>query len=61
MTTEYLNESGEGTIVEPNAGAIRQAVESSIGRKVNTREWVLENYSEYVYAAKIRDGILSLL
>jgi hypothetical protein len=61
MTTEYLRESGEGAIVEPNVPDIRKAVTDWDHGTVNTREWVLKNYSEYVYADKVKAGILSIL
>lgn len=61
MTSEYVRECGVGAIVEPTAQAIRNAVDEWKDKKVNTRDWILANYSEYVYADKVRDGILSLL
>lgn len=60
MTSEYVREAGEGMICEPNVEDIRKAVEIMKDKKVNTREWIMKNYSEYVYADKVRDGILSL-
>jgi glycosyltransferase involved in cell wall biosynthesis len=61
MTSEYVRECGFGAIVEPNVEAIRAAVEQFKGRTdSNTREWVMQNYSEYIYADKVRDGILSI-
>lgn len=59
MTTEYVEES-EGAIVEPDVNKIREAVEEWKDRKVSTREWILDNYSEFVYADKIKQGIESL-
>jgi len=61
MTTEYLRECGQGEIVEPNVPDIRKAVERLKDTKVTTRDWILENYSEYIYADKVRDGILSIM
>jgi glycosyltransferase involved in cell wall biosynthesis len=61
MTTEYVREAGEGAIVEPNIEEIRKAVDEWKDKKVNTREWILANYSEYIYADKVRDGILSIM
>ena len=60
MTSEYIREAGEGAIVEPNVEEIRRAVDEWKDKKVNTREWILKNYSEFSYADKVRDGILSL-
>ena len=60
MTTEYVRECGQGEIVEPNVPDIQKAVERLKDTKVTTRDWILENYSEYQYADKVRDGILSI-
>lgn len=60
MTSEYIRECGEGAIVPPNVDDIRKAVEAWKGRKTDTRKWVLENYSEEVYAAKVKAGIESI-
>lgn len=61
MTSEYIRECGEGAIVEPNVEDIRKAVDEWKDKKVNTRQWVLDNYSEFIYADKVRDGILSIM
>lgn len=60
MTSEYVRECGQGEIVEPNVPDIQKAVERMKDVKVNTRDWILENYSEYVYADKIQQGIESI-
>jgi hypothetical protein len=60
MTSEYIRECGEGAIVEPEPSHIRKAVEEWKGKKVNTREWIMKNYSEFIYADKIKEGILSI-
>ena len=59
--TEYLKECGQGEIVEPNVPDIRKAVERLRDTKVNTRDWIMKNYSEYIYADKIKKGIESIL
>lgn len=60
MTSEYIRECGEGGIVEPQADAIRQEVANWKGKTTNTRDWVLANYSEFIYADKIKAGIESI-
>lgn len=60
-TTEFVRSAKEGEIVEPDVESIREAVEKWKDRPVNTRKWVLENFSEYVYAQKLEEGLLSLL
>ena len=60
-TTEYIRDCGVGEIVSPTPGAIREAVERLKDKKVNTREWILANYSEKIYAQKLKEGILSIL
>lgn len=68
MTSEYVREANEagfysGQIVEPSPGPIvstlDRMLESNAGIS-EAREWVVKNYSEYVYADKVRDGILSI-
>ncbi len=60
MTSEYVRECGQGEIVEPNVEEIRKAVERLKDVKVTTRDWILENYSEFKYADKIKAGIESI-
>lgn len=61
MTSEYIRECSEGAIVEPDINQIRNAVNEWKNRTTNTREWVLKNYSEYIYADKVKAGIQSIL
>jgi glycosyltransferase involved in cell wall biosynthesis len=61
MTTEYVLEAGEGAVVEPDPNKFRAAVEEWKNRTVNTRPYIMENYSEWKYADKLRDGILSIV
>lgn len=67
MTSEYVRECQAagfraGSIVEPSPGVIRAAVDKEIAMgSTNAREWILANYSEYIYADKVRDGILSIV
>jgi len=60
MTTEYIRECGEGAIIPPDVQQIRHMVDEWMDRKVNTREWIMKNYSEFVYADKLKEGIQSL-
>lgn len=61
MTTEYVLEAGEGAIVEPDPNKFRDAVNDMKTRTVNTRPWIMANYSEYAYATKVGDEIQKLL
>lgn len=59
--SEYLFEAGyPDMIIDPNVGAIRAKIEETLEAEVNTRDWVLENYSEHVYAQKLYDGLCEL-
>lgn len=60
MTSEYVRECGQGAIVPPDVQQIRNAVEEWKNKEVNTRDWIMKNYSEYIYADKLRDGITKL-
>lgn len=60
-TTEYVREAGEGAIVEPAPVKIREAIWELRGKQMNTREYVLENYSAEIYARKLKEGILSIV
>lgn len=59
-TTEYVRDCGVGEIVYPDSKSIRDAVEKWKDQKVNTREWILNNYSEHHYASKMKEGIVSI-
>ena len=59
-TTEYIRDCGIGEIVNPDVDSIRKAVEKWKDKEVNSREWVIENYSAEVYADKLKQGLLSL-
>ena len=59
-TTEFIRKCGVGEIVAPEPARIRAAVGKWKNSKVNTRDWVLKNHSEYIYAKKIKEGILSI-
>ena len=62
-TTEYIKACGVGNIVDPNPSSIREAVDGWVKNphEINTRQWILDNYSEYIYAKKIKEGIESIL
>jgi len=60
-TTEYIRESGIGEIINPDPNSIRQAIEKWKDKEVNSRKWILENYSEFIYAEKLKNGISSIL
>ena len=59
-TTPFIEECGIGGIVEPDAMKIREVVWDWMNRKVDTRDWVMENYSEEIYANQLKEGILSI-
>lgn len=60
-TSEYIRECGVGAIVPPTPEAIRNAVEEWKDNPVNTRDWILKNYSETIYAKKLKEGIESIM
>lgn len=49
--------------VEPNVQAIRAAIDLSLGRDepVNTRDYIVDNWSEYTYADSLEKGLKALL
>ena len=59
-TTEYVRDCGVGEIINADPGSIIKAVDKWKDEVVNTREWVIENYSAEVYADKLKQGLLSL-
>lgn len=61
MTSEYIREAGEGAIVGPDVESIRRAVADWQDKSVNTREWIKKNYSEFIYADKVKAGIESII
>jgi len=56
-TSEYVRQAG-GYIVPPKPDLIREAILNA--EPQTTRQWVLDNYSEYKYAADLETGLLSL-
>lgn len=56
-TTEYVREGG-GTIVAPDAKAIREAIDY-LAVENNTRDYILNKWSETIYANKLEQWILS--
>lgn len=47
----------EVIIVEPHFVKIKKAIKESLEKKVNTREYILKNYSHHIYAQKILEVI----
>ena len=63
-TTEYIRESGFGKTVNPTIVEIREAVDFFKKNPPNPEvghKFIIENYSEYIYAKKLQNGILSIL
>lgn len=62
MTSEYVRECGIGEIIPPAKEQIILAVErQKKATGINSRDWVMENYSEFVYADKVKVGIESII
>ncbi len=59
--SEFIQECGVGAIIEPDSNKLRAAVDEWKDREVNTRDFIIKNYSEFTYADKLRDGICSIL
>lgn len=60
-TSEYLMDCEEGLVVAPEPGAIREALQESIHKKVNTRDYILSKWSEEHYANAIESGLKKIL
>jgi len=66
---EYVSKAGEGIIcgkpLETSAGYdcknVEEAIKAAMIMQVNTREWVMQNYSEFMYADNLEKGLCSLL
>lgn len=56
-TTEYVR-AGGGQIVGANADEIRQAIEFVGKETINTRDYILKNWSEFTYADAIDTWLL---
>ena len=62
-TTEYVRESGFGAIVEPEVGAIREAVESLKKNPPDPQkgiDYIQSKYTQYHYANAVKSGIESI-
>ena len=67
---EFVQKSGEGFIspmyeekfgVGLDCSKITETIKKAMDSKVNTRDWVLNNYSEYIYADNLEKGLLCLI
>lgn len=57
-TSEYVIKAGYSELVcEPDALSIQNKVLDYKDKVVNTRQWVIDNYSEHVYARKLLNGL----
>lgn len=57
---EYVEESGFGLVVEPNVEAIKEAVASLKGKTINSREYILQNFTIQKYADALERGLSQL-
>ena len=60
-TSEYVYEAGQGLVVDPDPEKIHQAILELREERVNTREFVLEKWSEYKYADALERGLKQLI
>ena len=58
--SQYIEEAGVGAMVEPDANRVREAIEEWKDKEVNTRDFILKNYSHQEYARKLKEGIESI-
>lgn len=56
-TSEYVIDCGEGLVVPPEPNAIREAIQESMHKKVNTRDYILGKWSETHYADALETGL----
>lgn len=57
---EYVRASGHGVICEPTEKGISEAIEFARKMVVDSRPWILENYSHITYARSIEQELLKL-
>lgn len=61
-TSEYMRLAGyEHMICEPNPQAIKDKINQVKDCIVDTRTWIMQNYSEYIYADKVYKGLCQVL
>ena len=64
-TSEYIRAAGADVLIsEPNPQAIREKVSivtSFTEGNLDTRNWIIKNYSEYTYAQKVYDNLCQLV
>jgi len=58
-TTEYVREGG-GVVVKPNPLAIKQAIHRDMGKDWNTRDYILNKWSEFNYADNLEKVLINL-
>lgn len=53
----YLREAGHGALVDPDPKAIQAAYWQLVNKKVNSRDFVIKNYSGEVFAKQLLKGM----
>lgn len=56
-TSEYVLDCGEGLVVPPEPQAIREAIEESLHKKVNTRDYIMSKFTEKHYVDALEAGL----
>lgn len=56
-TSEYVYECGQGLVVDPEPEKIRNAILQLRDTEVNTRDYILDKWSEHKYAQSLEDGL----
>lgn len=56
-TSEYVLDCEEGSVVDPRSEVVREAVEEAMQKKVNTRPYILDKWSEKCYADALEAGL----
>ena len=60
-TSEYVLDAEQGFVVEPNPDAIRAALQESLHKQVNTRDYILSKWSEHHYADALEAGLKKIV
>ncbi len=60
-TSEYVIESGEGLVVDPNPNAIHAAIEELLHKEVKTRDYIMSKWTEQHYVDALESGLMKIV
>jgi glycosyltransferase involved in cell wall biosynthesis len=60
-TSEYVYEAKQGLVVDPEPIKIQEAIKQMMNTEVNTREYIMDKWSEFKYADALEKSLCELV